>query len=123
MSTATNPYTWGTGRRKTAVARVRIREGTGRFLVNHLELDQYFLVETQRKDVRAPFALEDVIGATFDHVTAQHVGAAPLFLLKQVERFKLTHCDPLPDASLDKIERDWLPSTRPGSATAPATRG
>ena len=52
-------YTWGTGRRKTAVARVRIREGTGQYQVNGLEVDNYFLVETQRNDVRAPlFATE-----------------------------------------------------------------
>jgi small subunit ribosomal protein S9 len=62
MSTATNPYTWGTGRRKTAVARVRIREGTGRFLVNDLEVDQYFLVENQRNDVRAPLGATEMAG-------------------------------------------------------------
>ena len=43
MATATEPFIWGTGRRKTAVARVRIREGTGPFMVNELEVDKYFL--------------------------------------------------------------------------------
>ena len=62
MSTVTNPYTWGTGRRKTAVARVRIREGTGRFLVNDLEVDQYILVENQRNDVRAPLGATEMAG-------------------------------------------------------------
>src|SRR3989442_294191 len=62
MSTATNPYTWGTGRRKTAVARVRIREGTGQFLVNDLEADRYLRVESQRKDVRAPLAATEMAG-------------------------------------------------------------
>ena len=62
MSTVTNPYTWGTGRRKTAVARVRIREGTGQFVVNKLDVDQYFVVETQRNDVRAPLAATDMGG-------------------------------------------------------------
>ena len=38
-------YIWGTGRRKTAVARVRIREGTGKFIVNGLEADEYFPLE------------------------------------------------------------------------------
>ena len=52
----------GTGRRKTAVARVRIREGTGRFLVNDLEVDQYFLVENQRNDVRAPLGATEMAG-------------------------------------------------------------
>ena len=40
-------YIWGTGRRKSAVARVRIRPGTGKILINTRELDQYF---TQVKD-------------------------------------------------------------------------
>ncbi len=54
MATAAQPFIWGTGRRKTAVARVRIREGTGKFLVNDLEVDAYFVLEVQRNDVRAP---------------------------------------------------------------------
>ena len=54
------PFVWGTGRRKTAVARVRIREGTGRFLVNDLEVDAYFPLEIQRNDVRAPLTLTDM---------------------------------------------------------------
>ena len=59
MATAEKTYSWGTGRRKTAVARVRIREGTGQYLVNGLEADAYFLVETERIAVRAPlFATE-----------------------------------------------------------------
>ncbi len=35
-------FVWGTGRRKTSVARARIRKGTGKFLVNRRELDEYF---------------------------------------------------------------------------------
>ena len=62
MATAAKPFVWGTGRRKTAVARVRIREGTGRFLVNDLDVDQYFLVENQRKDVRAPLGATEMAG-------------------------------------------------------------
>jgi small subunit ribosomal protein S9 len=59
MATAEMTYTWGTGRRKTAVARVRIREGTGKFVVNGLEADAYFLVETERIAIRSPlFATE-----------------------------------------------------------------
>ena len=34
-----NPYIWGTGRRKTSTARVRIKPGTGKFLVNGREFD------------------------------------------------------------------------------------
>ena len=43
-----------TGRRKTAVARVRIRPGKGEFLVNKREADKYFLLEKDRQAVRTP---------------------------------------------------------------------
>ena len=55
-----NPYVWGTGRRKTAVARVRIKEGTGKFLINKLEVDNYFTEETQRSDARAPLKITEM---------------------------------------------------------------
>jgi small subunit ribosomal protein S9 len=58
-------FTWGTGRRKTAVARVRIREGTGQFFVNDVEVNEYFPLEVQRLDVRAPLALTEM-GARID---------------------------------------------------------
>jgi small subunit ribosomal protein S9 len=61
-ATAQKPYTWGTGRRKTAVARVRIREGTGKFVVNDLEVDAYFPLEVQRNDVRAPLMATEMAG-------------------------------------------------------------
>jgi small subunit ribosomal protein S9 len=61
-ATVQNPYTWGTGRRKTAVARVRVREGTGKFLVNDKEVDDYFPIEIQRNDVRAPLRTTDMAG-------------------------------------------------------------
>jgi small subunit ribosomal protein S9 len=63
MSTAVGQtYTWGTGRRKTAVARVRIKEGTGRFLVNNLDVDAYFLESTHRTDARAPMTATEMAG-------------------------------------------------------------
>ena len=44
----------GTGRRKTAVARVRITEGTGKIVVNHRELNDYFTEEKDRTAVTGP---------------------------------------------------------------------
>lgn len=41
-------YIWGTGRRKTAVARVRLRRGAGTFLVNDRPYEQYFTSERER---------------------------------------------------------------------------
>jgi len=47
-------YWWGTGRRKSSVARVRIKPGSGKFVVNKKELDDYFKREQDRKSVMAP---------------------------------------------------------------------
>jgi small subunit ribosomal protein S9 len=41
----------GTGRRKTAIARVRIRPGSGKITINGRDFDQYFTVTTQRQEV------------------------------------------------------------------------
>lgn len=45
----------GTGRRKTAVASVRVRSGTGKIDVNGRPFDEYFPLELQRNTVLAPF--------------------------------------------------------------------
>ena len=56
---------YGTGRRKTSTARVFLREGIGRILVNRQPLDEYFGRETARMIVRQP--LEEVgAGESFD---------------------------------------------------------
>jgi small subunit ribosomal protein S9 len=47
-------FTWGTGRRKTAVARVRIRPGTGQIVVNGRPFETYFPIDQERETVRAP---------------------------------------------------------------------
>jgi len=50
-------YWWGTGRRKTSVARVRIRPGSGKLMVNKRDLDDYFKRDQDRKAVVAPLKL------------------------------------------------------------------
>ena len=47
-------YVWGTGRRKSAVARVRIRPGTGKFIVNKREATAYFVHEEHRQSILGP---------------------------------------------------------------------
>ena len=51
------PLVQATGRRKAAVARVRIRPGTGRILVNRRVLEDYFPSETHRMVVTEPLRL------------------------------------------------------------------
>jgi small subunit ribosomal protein S9 len=44
------PEFLGTGRRKTAIARVRLASGTGKITVNGRQFENYFPLETQRVD-------------------------------------------------------------------------
>ena len=52
-------YTFGTGRRKTAVARVRIRDGSGRIMVNRREMQSYFPLVGEQERILAPLRLVD----------------------------------------------------------------
>jgi len=54
---AAGSYNYGTGRRKTAVARVFIRPGSGTIMVNGKPVDEYFARETGRMIVRQPLQL------------------------------------------------------------------
>jgi small subunit ribosomal protein S9 len=53
----TTPFIQGLGRRKTAVARVRLKSGTGSFLVNGLPLNEFFRTLRDVNDARAPLTL------------------------------------------------------------------
>lgn len=54
-------YYYGTGRRKSAVARVFMKTGSGRFEVNGKTLDDYFSRETGRMVARQPLALTNYL--------------------------------------------------------------
>jgi small subunit ribosomal protein S9 len=61
--------TYGTGRRKTAAARVFIKPGTGNITVNNRPLDQYFGRETSRMVVRQALEVADLSGRVDVRVT------------------------------------------------------
>lgn len=53
----TKPYFYGTGRRKSSVARVRMYNGSGKITVNDRDIDDYFGLETLKLVVRQPLVL------------------------------------------------------------------
>ena len=59
---AKTEFFWGTGRRKKAVARVRLVAGKGVITVNKRDLDEYFGLETLKTIVRQPLTLTDTLG-------------------------------------------------------------
>ncbi|BBP03134.1 30S ribosomal protein S9 [Sulfuriferula plumbiphila] len=66
-------YYYGTGRRKSSVARVFIKPGKGNIVVNDKPVDEYFSRETGRMVVRQPLELTNN-SATFDIMVNVHGG-------------------------------------------------
>ena len=58
-------YNYGTGRRKSSVARVFLKSGKGNIVVNDKPVDQYFSRETSRMVLRQPLELTNNL-STFD---------------------------------------------------------
>ena len=56
---------YGTGRRKSSAARVFLKRGEGKIIVNECPLDEYFGRETARMVVRQPLKVVDML-STFD---------------------------------------------------------
>ena len=56
-------YYYGTGRRKSSVARVRVYEnGTGSIIINGREIDNYFGLDTLKLIVNQPLVTTDLLG-------------------------------------------------------------
>jgi small subunit ribosomal protein S9 len=64
---------YGTGRRKSAIARVFLRPGSGNFKVNGKGYEEYFVTEQQRASAKKPLVLTEHT-ATFDVITTVRGG-------------------------------------------------
>ena len=63
MYKSKKPYFYGTGRRKSSVARVHVYEnGTGTITINGRDIDDYFGLETLKLIVRQPLVTTDMLG-------------------------------------------------------------
>ncbi|NIP86363.1 MAG: 30S ribosomal protein S9 [Planctomycetales bacterium] len=107
-------YALGTGRRKTSVARVRVRTGDGKVLINKKPLETYFTRPQDRANVTAPLEhtgrLKDVdvfIRVSGGGITGQ-AGACKLGLARALVRF---------DGELEEGLRDAHMLTRDGRMT------
>ncbi len=67
---------YGTGRRKTAAARVYVTGGTGRILVNNLPVDEYFGRETSRMIVRQPLEVANMTDSVDVKISVRGGGAS-----------------------------------------------
>lgn len=68
-------FIWGTGRRKSAVARVRISPGSGKIAINGRELNDYLTNERDRKGIFGPLEVTNTGGKLDIHISA--LGGGP----------------------------------------------
>ena len=62
MYTSAKPYFYGTGRRKSSVARVRLYPGSGKITINNRDVDDYFGLETLKLIINQPFGATGTAG-------------------------------------------------------------
>ena len=73
---STESHYYGTGRRKSSIARVFLTQGTGEIVVNRRSLDQYFGRETARMVVRQPLDVADLSSKVNIRVTVVGGGSS-----------------------------------------------
>ena len=75
MYTSKKPYLYGTGRRKSSVARVHLfPEGSGTITINGRDIDDYFGLETLKYIVRQPLNATDMLGKVDINATVKGGG-------------------------------------------------
>jgi small subunit ribosomal protein S9 len=117
----------GTGRRKTSVARVRIRPGEGKIRINNRELDEFFANIRQRNSVVAPLEqtgrrtqLDIVIRVDGGGITGQ-ADACKLGIARALKKFDEQLADGLRDSGL--LTRDSRMKERKKYGLRGARRG
>ncbi len=117
----------GTGRRKTSVARVRLRPGEGKIRINDREFEAYFLVTRQRNAVIAPLEqtgrrtqFDVVIRVNGGGITGQ-ADACKLGIARALKKFDEQLGDGLRDSGL--LTRDGRMKERKKYGLRGARRG
>ena len=86
-------YLWGTGRRKTSVARVRVGTGSGKISINGRELNDYLVNERDRKAIFGPIEVTNLGGKIDVHARctggglSSQAGAIVMGLARALRRY------------------------------------
>ena len=117
-------YWWGTGRRKSSVARVRIRQGEGKLLINKKELGDYFKREQDRKAVTSPLkAIKaeksfDVFINVKGGGTTGQTGAAVLGIARALKNYDVNFTSVLRDGGYLTRDPRMVERKKPGQPGA-----
>ncbi len=120
MATTATSDILGTGRRKSSVARVRIRPGDGKITINKRALDDYFYREQSRNAVLAPLIhtrtrdeLDVIIRVGGGGITAQ-ADACKLGIARALKKYKSEMEDALHDSGLLTRDSRMKERKKPG---------
>jgi small subunit ribosomal protein S9 len=113
-------YYWGTGRRKSSVARVRIRPGDGKFIVNKKDLENYFKREQDRLSVMGPLKAVQVekrfdvfINVNGGGTTGQ-AGAVVLGIARALKKYDESYLQSLRDGGYLTRDPRMVERKKPG---------
>jgi len=117
-------FYWGLGRRKSSVARVRIKLGDGKLLINKRELADYFTREVDRKAVLAPLKIVNA-EKTFDIFvnvrgggTTGQAGAALLGVARALKNYDESYMQLLRDSGHLTRDSRMVERKKPGQSGA-----
>jgi small subunit ribosomal protein S9 len=117
-------YWLGTGRRKSSIARVRIKPGQGKFVVNKKELNEYFRREQDQKAVLAPLKAVNAENSfdVFINVrgggTTGQSGAALLGIARALKNYDESYVHALRDSGHLTRDPRMVERKKPGQAGA-----
>ncbi|MBN2456415.1 MAG: 30S ribosomal protein S9 [Sedimentisphaerales bacterium] len=117
-------YWWGTGRRKSSVARVRIKPGDGKLVVNKRQLKDFFNRPQDREAVLSPLKAVDAeksfdifINVRGGGVTGQS-GAARLGIARALRNYDQNFMQPLRDGGHLTRDSRMVERKKPGQSGA-----
>ncbi len=117
-------FWWGTGRRKSSVARVRIKPGSGKTVVNKKTLDEYFKRDQDRKSVLAPLKvvkgenLFDIYINVKGGGSTGQSGASLLGIARALRNYDSTYVPALRDNGLLTRDPRMVERKKPGQSGA-----
>ncbi len=117
-------FYWGTGRRKSSVARVRIKPGDGKLLVNKKELNDYFSREQDREAVVSPFKavagenMFDVFVNVNGGGTTGQAGATVLGIARALKKYDQNYLQSLRDGGYLTRDSRMVERKKPGQKGA-----
>ena len=119
-----NPWTWGLGRRKTAVARVRMKPGTGAFMINKKPVGEYFVTQRDLAQAQSPLLMTGSTESFDVHVNVKgggpngQAGAVMLGIARALKELNPVHFEALRDAGLLTRDSRQVECKKPGRAGA-----